>query len=482
MEPIQISIFHTNDMHGRLEAMSRLSSFARRLRAEAEAKGRLVFFWDAGDAEDRRVKFCSISKGVAFQPIMNAMGYTLATMGNSVSLPYGPQAMAAVADRANFPILAANCRDGAGPLLVEGLRTHVVIPLPGGLQMGVIGLTAPWGTLYEIFGLYLPDFIGVARDLVAELREQGIPLIVFLSHLGLEDDCRLLDAVPGIDLIVGGHSHDRLPHGEEKDGVLIAQAGQYGEALGIVELALSPETGEILDGSARVLEVPKDEPPDPLVQEAIEAAEREVSVLLARPIGELQEALDLDHFHECGIGNFVADVLCERMDAEIAMVCSGQFHQGLPAGVITLGQLDAACFSSANPGVTKVSGAQIVAALERGLDPTIAEHLHHGFRGTPIGIPQIGGMVVKCDMEEAVGQRVRSVFVQGQPLDPNRIYRLAHTDAERMQEFGYLVLDAQGAEQTTEYEAPTILREAMEEYIQRHSPVPMPQPGRWVRV
>jgi len=146
-EPVHLSIFHTNDMHGRLEAMARLSAFARRLRAEAEAQGRLVFFWDAGDAADRRVRFCSISKGAASSPILNAMGYTLQTMGNAISLPYGPQAMAAVAARANFPILAANCRDGDGPL-PEGLQEYALIPLPHDLTMGVIGLTAPWGDLY----------------------------------------------------------------------------------------------------------------------------------------------------------------------------------------------------------------------------------------------------------------------------------------------------------------------------------------------
>jgi 2',3'-cyclic-nucleotide 2'-phosphodiesterase (5'-nucleotidase family) len=386
--------------------------------------------------------------------------------------------MAAVAAQADFPILAANCRDGTGPL-VEGLRTHVVIPLPGGLSMGVIGLTAPWGKVYEMFGLHLPDFITVARDLVGELGNQGVSLIVVLSHLGLEDDRRLAAAVPGINLIVGGHSHDQLPQGEEENGVLIVQAGEYGEALGRVDLSLDPATGKVLDRSACVLEVSKDEPPDPLVLEAIAAAEREIDDLMARPVGELQAALDLDHFGECGIGNLAADALRERMDAEAAMIWAAQFRQELPAGVITLGQLDSACFSSANPGVTEVRGAQIVAALERGLDPAITEHRHHASRGTPIGMPQISGMVVEYAPEREVGQRVRSVLVQGQPLDPKRIYRLAHTDAECMQEFGYLVLEE---EQTPEYEVPTILREVMEDYIQRHSPVPVPKPGRWMRV
>jgi 5'-nucleotidase len=477
-EPVHISIFHTNDMHARLEAIARLSTFARRLHAEAKAQGRQVFFWDAGDAADRRVRFCSISKGAAFSPILNAMGYTLQTMGNAISLTYGPQAMAAVAARADFPILAANCRDGEGPL-PEGLQEYVLIPLPHGLTMGVLGLTAPWGNYYETFGLHFPDFRDVARDLVSKLRRQGSALVVVLSHLGLEDDRRLAEKVAGIDLIIGAHSHDRLPTGEERDGVLIAQAGQYAEALGRIDLTLDPATGRVLASSAQVLHVPEDEPPDPSVMAAIAAAEQEVDVLMAQPIGALALPLDMDHFRECGIGNLTADALCERLGTEAAIVCSGLFHQGLPAGAITLGQLDAACFSTANPCLTEVRGAQIVAALERGLDPAISHFKHHSFRGTPVGIPQIGGMAVEYDPESEEGQRIRRVTVRGRLLDPNRLYRLAHTDAETMSEVGYLVLD-QG--QTTYHEVPTILREVIEDYLRRHSPVPRPARGRWLPV
>ncbi|MCK4899890.1 MAG: hypothetical protein KAS38_13980 [Anaerolineales bacterium] len=93
---INITIFHTNDMHGRLQEIARLSNFARRRRDEVQAEGRRVFFWDAGDAADRRLQLCSITKGAAFSQILNAMGYSLQTMGNAISLPYGPQTMKAV--------------------------------------------------------------------------------------------------------------------------------------------------------------------------------------------------------------------------------------------------------------------------------------------------------------------------------------------------------------------------------------------------
>ncbi len=52
---IELAIFHSNDMHCHLDAMARLSTHARQLREDAEAQGRHVFFWDAGDAADRRM-------------------------------------------------------------------------------------------------------------------------------------------------------------------------------------------------------------------------------------------------------------------------------------------------------------------------------------------------------------------------------------------------------------------------------------------
>jgi 2',3'-cyclic-nucleotide 2'-phosphodiesterase (5'-nucleotidase family) len=198
---------------------------------------------------------------------------------------------------------------------------------------------------------------------------------------------------------------------------------------------------------------------------------------MARPVGVLESPLDLDYFAECGIGNLAADALRERMGAEVAIICSGQFHQGLPAGTLTLGQLDRACFSSANPCVTDVRGAQILAALERGLDPAICRTEVRGFRGAPVGIPQISGMVVEYDPGAETGHRVRRVVVQDRSLDVDRSYRIAHTDAETIAQAGCLVLD-EG--QTTEYEVPTIVREVIEDYVHRHSPVVRPPGGRWL--
>lgn len=479
MSDLYLSIFHTNDIHGHVERLPRLSAFVRRLRAEAESVGRETLFWDAGDAADRRILMCSISKCTAFYPIMNAMGYTLQTMGNAISLTYGPQALAAVAARANFPILAANMRDGRDGPLPEGLTESVLIPLRDGVTLGVFGLTAPWGTMYELFDLHLPDFVALARDLTADLRAKGAQVVVFLSHLGLEDDRKVAEAVPDIDVIIGSHTHDLLPEGEWCNGVLIAQAGEYARYVGRVDLTVGTVSGAVRDRVAHVLLVPESEPDDPAVVAALAAAEDEVKRLKQQPIGESIAALDLNHYGECGIGNLTADALRERMKSEAAIVMSGLFHTALPAGTITLGDLTAACFTGANPYVSEVRGAQIVQALEWGLTPDRAQYHHHSLRGAPVGIPQISGLTVYYNPDAPDGERIKRVRVNGEPLEPERVYRLAHSDAAWMRDYGYLV---RGDMLSTQGEQPTILNEVIADYLRAHSPVPPPERGRWVQV
>lgn len=474
---MRLTILHTNDMHGRPEAMARLSHLARRLRAEAEARDEVVWFWDAGDAFDRRYRACSMTKGAAVARVLNAMGYSLMAMGNDILLTYGPEAMRRVCERLDFPVLAANCRDGDGPLS-PGLQEAVLLPLPGGGAVGVFGLTAPWGGLYAAFGLRFPDTHETARALVASLRHRGATLIVCLSHLGLADDRALVEAVPGIDLVIGAHSHDRLEQGEVHHGVLIAQAGHYAEALGVVELDVDPASRRARNRRASVIPVPPDEPPDPAVVAALSEAEAEADAVGARPIAEILDPLELTHEGECTLGNLVADAFRERMRAEAAIILSGHLVCGLGAGIVTYGDLNEVSLLTANPQRTPARGTLIRDTLERAVDPATYRQRPHGFRGTPIGWPQISGMTVEWDPEAASGDRIHRVWIGGAPLDHDRIYQLAHSDAETLPEIPVLILESEDDSYT---EVPTVTREVIEDFLVRNSPIIAPPLGRWKR-
>lgn len=477
---MRVTILHSNDMHGWAEAMSRLSHFARRLRAESEARGEAVFFWDGGDALDRRFRACSMTKGAAMGRVLNAMGLSLTTMGNDILLTYGPAAMEALAQRLDFPVLAANCRDLDGPLS-PGLTESVLVPLPGGAQIGVFGLTAPWAGLYASFGLRFPDAHRAARTCVDSLRARGATMVVALSHLGLADDRGLVEAVPGIDLVIGAHSHDLLEHGESHAGVLIAQAGQYAEALGIVEVDLDPETGHPLALRASVRPVPRDEPTDPAVNAALAEAEAEADAIGATPVAELLEPLGLDHERECAMGNMTADAFQDRMHAEAAIIVSGQLRVGLEAGPVTLGDLNEVSTLTANPQRTRLAGSAIRSALERGVDPSTYRAQPHGFRGTPIGWPHVSGMTVEWDPQAPVGARIRNIWIGEDTLADNRMVLLAHSDAETMRELPLLDLGPT-EEAGSETEVPTVTRDVIEDYLRRNHPVSAPPLGRWRRV
>ena len=475
---IQVSIFHTNDMHGRLDNMARLSTYVQQLRSEAEAEGTITFLWDAGDAADRRVPFCGATKGAAFPQILNAMGYSLQAMGNAISVTYGPQFMSDVAARAGFPILAANFRDGEGPL-VEGMQEYALIQLTDSLKIGVIGFTATARIFYKLFGLNIPDTQDLAKKLISQLKAMGANVIIVLSHLGIDDDRILADEVQDIDVIIGGHTHTRLDHGEVRNNTLITQTGSLVEAVGRIDLHIDGHTGEILSSSAQLLGVPEDIAKDPSVLEAIMNAENEAKNIMAQPIGELAGDFDHDFFKDCGIGNLAADALKERFQADIAIITGGLFHGPLKAGTLTLGTLDQACFTTANPWLSEITGKQLLASLERGLDPELMNYEHRSLRGSPVGIPQISGLQVTYDGNAQQSPRIQKVLVNNQPLDPNKTYQVAHTDAETMSDVGCLLIDE---EQIIKQEVPTILREAMADYIKAHEPVPVPKNRRWINI
>lgn len=472
-----LTIFHTNDMHGSLEAMARLSSLSKRLRAEARLAGQTVFYFDAGDAADRKLAIVSNSKGAVFGPILNAMGCDLQSLGNDLSLTYGPQCLPAYSERLSFPLLAANLNDADGRLH-PGVKESAILPLPGGLQLGVIGLTPRAADTYALFGLETPDPVTVAREAAGRLQEAGADILVLLSHSGIREDREFAAEIPGLELIIGGHSHTTLEHGEMVNDVLIAQAGEYARFLGWVELVIDSASGRVTHKSASLIPVPEDEKPDQAVLDAIAAAELEVNSLRARQVAFLADPLDLDYFEECAFGDYTADLIRERMGAEVAILTSGLFSGSLPSGPITLGQLTDACFTTANPAVTAISGAQILEALEIGRSPEYFKFEFKALRGAPMGIPQVSGLKAWYSPDPKDGRRIQRVEVNGMALDLDRMYQVAHSDVETY-EYGCIRLK-EG--QQTRFEMPTIINEVILDTFQVTGTVSSPTGKRWIQV
>ena len=452
--PYSLIVLHTNDLHGRVEGLSRIATLVERIRAENRDVPVLCF--DLGDSEDYSNRLSNLTKGAAMHRFLSAMGCDAAVVGNGAIPRYGPGVLKDHAAASRYPHLLANLRLADGSF-IPGTQPTALLDL-GFTRLGLIGVTVEMPSYTRFFGLSTVPTMPVVSELAAGLCSEGADAVILLSHLGLAADRELAEELQGdVALIVGGHSHDLLPEGERVGDVLIAQAGHYAEHLGRIDLSWDGE--KLRATRATVLPVADTTPPSALMLAEASVIESEVERYLDEIIGEIIVPLDFATDRECGVANLLADALRQRMDADVGVLVAGQAFSGLlPAGPLRRATLWDVCPSPANPGVVTLTGSQLVELVARGLDPERAAERPNPLRGKARGLMHLSGAVV----------RDGRLFVGGQPVEPEREYRVAGSDFEFETDWGYTDSDW---ELHPSYDVPIILREALEEYLAAHSPV-----------
>jgi len=222
-----VSIYHTNDFHNKLTRVK-----AQGIR-ELKASTPNSLLLDAGDA--------IWAGNVYFRPggepvlkLMNEAGYDAMALGNR-EFHFLAAGLRRKIGWAEFPVLSANIRPrGAADL---PLRSDITFER-GGITVTVFGLTVPMITgrmlSSKVSSYVFDDPIETAARLVPSLRERADVLIA-LTHIGLSTDRELASGVPGIDLIVGGHTHCALDKPEMVGGTAIVRAGWFGHHIGRVQ-------------------------------------------------------------------------------------------------------------------------------------------------------------------------------------------------------------------------------------------------------
>ena len=228
-----LHVFHTNDFHGRLTE----DGAARIKAAIAALHGEPYLLLDAGDA----IKAGNIGVNPFGEPILETMsdlGYQAMTMGNR-EFHVWQAALETKIAQAKFPVLCANVRPRTSATLP--VQPHVTFTL-GGLRVAVFGVTVPMVTermkIAALSSFVFDDPLAAAKKQVAELRPDA-DILIALTHIGLTQDKRLAEAVSGIDLIIGGHSHNVLTAPEIVNGTRIVQTGSHARFYGRLTLSVS---------------------------------------------------------------------------------------------------------------------------------------------------------------------------------------------------------------------------------------------------
>jgi len=430
-QQVSLTILHTNDTHGHLLPFSypsvvspgselaaikartdiggiaRRATIVRRLRNELGRQGTAVWLVDTGDFYDG-TPFSTEYRGEADAAAMNAAGYDFGALGNhEFNLPLSR--LKSLVGMFHYPVLCANAIENSTG---RPLAQASVIRSLGPLKIGIFGLltrsTAGYPAAKE--GVTILGEIDTAKRMVSILRpEAGI--IIALSHAGEQMDEQISEAVPGIDVIVGGHSHSRLPFGQivwrseelksdEVNGTVIVQAHQWGGELGRLDLLFARDdrgAWHVSRYRALLLPVTSEIPEDEAVAAVVDRYWKPIAARHGEIIGEaaadfVERGDDLAQY------NLVADAVRETFGTEIELENMGGVRAPLIKGKITRANLvDMDPFS--NTVVTfRISGRRLSSILETQR-------------------PAVSGLKYRIE-----NQKVVDVTVAGRPLIATRIY------------------------------------------------------------
>ena len=380
------TILHTNDLHSNLIGMApasdytpftlnddktrggfaRLATLIARRKAARKGQGPVLIL-DSGDYSMGTAFGAAIRETGGELQLLARMGCDATTFGNH-DFDLGPdgtaQAITVAAKAGHIPaVVASNTTFGGSDPTLSGLqrlakegtlRRYTVIKR-GGISFGIFGLLGKEAQFYT--GGAAPakftDPIETAKEMVRILREtEKVDVIIALSHGGMTkgedgrfidgEDVQLPKAVPGIDVVIGAHSHTALQEAVIVNGrIPVVQTGKYGENLG--ELVITLDGGKLTVESYRLYPVDDTIAGDRGMANEIEKLKKTVTKAVFASRGySIDQALAVasrdipntftDIAASTILANLCTDAFRNATKADIALTANGMMRSGFTRG------------------------------------------------------------------------------------------------------------------------------------------------------
>lgn len=436
----RLTLLQINDTHGYLEPHPELiwsydgprfptmGGFARIKTlfdaARSEAHGAVLAF-DNGDTFHGTHAAVS-SKGLALVPVLNTLG--LSAMTGHWDFAWGPDHMRDLAGQLNYPLLAANCwhKD------IHPFQCTLMCEA-GGLRVGVIGLAATIldKTMPANFaaGMRFTDGVEETRLEAARLRAEGADLIVVLSHLGYPQDICLAQSVSGLDVIISGHTHNRLDVPTEANGALIVQSGCHGSFVGRLDIEV--QEGRIEKFQHRLIPVDDSVAADAMTGALVDAAMAPSRSLQQTTVGHTAIGLHRATSLTSPMDDLLLVAIADAAGTTIAFSNGWRYGAPIPPGPVTLHDLWNMLPTNPPVSVVDMSGAEIWEMIEKSLENT--------FSAEPFGqrggyAKRFRGLTVNAKLENPKGRRVEAIFDASGKVAADQIYPVAFVTAQGVPE------------------------------------------------
>lgn len=430
---VNLQIVHVNDLHGyvdpiideKVSANSSVGGFAYlksvidKLRA-ANPQGTLVL--NAGDlAEGTMLSY--LSRGESVCKVLDTFGFDAMTLGNH-DFAWGYASLQHMLECLHSPILAANivrtcdgsCLPGCIPYMIKDIQ---------GVKVGIIGLDTPnirhFVSANKLQGLEFRKGLDTLRWFIPIMRQGGAELIVVLSHMGYEPDVALATQFPGIDVIVGGHSHTQLNNGALVNGTIIVQASSLTKYVGKLDLTVEPASSvtghaskaRIVNWKAHLIPVVTAETkPDAQVEAILAPYRRQTEAIGAQVLGEALETIHHGHREAAKLNQIHADSLWKASSTEFGICNSRSLRAHVGQGPVTYRDLYLALpFTEENYVTMHVLGQAVLDEIEDDLRD----------KATELAVP--AGLSYCYDPKLPEGKRLTEVVLSdGSALEPQREY------------------------------------------------------------
>jgi 2',3'-cyclic-nucleotide 2'-phosphodiesterase/3'-nucleotidase len=333
--PIQATLLHTNDFHGRLETDYRgrggSAYMATKLEDIRTAKGaENVVLIDAGDEYFAAPAISQLLMGESTVDIFNLLGYDLAVLGNH-EFDKGQTILADRVTQSAYPWLGAN-------VVLEGTEwdlpswafpytTITVGSAPNQAVIGVIGVATeetPEVTLKGTTdGLVFKDLTETILHYYDDVKAISDAVIV-VAHMGTNDSGPyeglrtvaqdLIDAGKPVDLMIGGHQHQALFAPEYVGGTALVSAGYYGRYLGQVDVSIDIATKKLTVDNYTLHTIGTALAAEPVVEARVAYWSDIVAPQVEQPVGKTNIDLVDDYNNESIMGDIVTDSMLWKAD------------------------------------------------------------------------------------------------------------------------------------------------------------------------
>lgn len=492
----KLTILHTNDLHSRIESINKYDSTCgaedetegkcfggvARLKTIVDAKrdelaDQNYLLLDAGDPFQGSL-FYTTYKGAAEAEFMDAIGYDVMAVGNH-EFDDGPEGLAAFIDAVSFPVISGNLDLSSSTELKGKVENHVVLEV-GGQKVGIVSALATDTVETSSPGkdVVFQDEIDSLTADVEALQAEGVGIIIALTHVGLAKDIEIAEKVPGLDLVIGGHSHTLLSNTQEGAAgsypvmvgdVPVVQAYAYSKYLGEVTLTFDDE-GNLTSAEGEPILLDASVEPDAEIAARVAEMGAPIEETKKKVVASSAAAIEGDRavcrVQECEMGNLVADAMLARVadqGVQLAIANSGGLRASIDSGEVTMGEVLTVLPFQNTLSTFEISGQGVIDALENGVSQV--EEVKGRF-------PQVAGMTFTWDPSVAPNEgRITEVMVADGdgfvPIDPAATYLVVTNNYVRNGGDGYHMFEGNDK---NAYDFGPDLADVTAEYLAENAP------------